>query len=77
MNVKSLRRLAAAFLLASLATSAIAESLGEHPAVTVAREWTTQGIDPNIFIVLPPAATEFVAVPPAEKEKVTPSKQAQ
>jgi len=34
-----------------------------------------QGIDPNIFIVLPPAATQFATGSPAEKDKVTASKQ--
>src|SRR5262245_17159449 len=61
MNVKTLRRLAAALVLGSLATSAIAEGLGEHPAVAVARTWDTRGIDPNTFIVLHPAAPRFLA----------------
>jgi len=69
MNVKVLRTLAAALVLASLATSAIAETLGEHPAVIVAREWSTRGIDPNTFIVLHPAATQFLAAAPAEKDQ--------
>jgi hypothetical protein len=29
--------------------------LGEHPAVLVAHQWPTRGIDPNRFIVLHPA----------------------
>jgi hypothetical protein len=70
MNLKPLRRLAAALVFASLAHSAIAQTLGEHPAVIVARTWNTQGIDPNTFIVLHPAAPKFLAVPPAEKDKV-------
>jgi hypothetical protein len=70
MNVKTLRRLAAAFVFGSLATSAIAESLAEHPAVIVAREWNSQGIDPNTFIVLHPAAPRFLAASPTEKDKV-------
>jgi hypothetical protein len=45
--------------------------LGEHPAVIVAREWNSQGIDPNTFIVLHPAAPRFLAVAPTEKDKVT------
>jgi len=73
MNVRALRRLGAALVLGSLATSAIAEALGEHPAVIVAREWTTQGIDPNIFIVLPPAAVQFPSGPQTEKDQVTES----
>ena len=70
MNVKTLRRLAAALVFGSLATSAIAETLGEHPAVIVAREWNSRGIDPNAFIVLHPAAPQFLAVAPTEKDKV-------
>ena len=69
MNVKTLRRLAAALGFASLATSAIAEPLGEHPAVIVAREWNNRGIDPNTFIVLHPAAPKFLAAAPTEKDK--------
>ena len=74
MNVKTLRRLAAALVFGSLASSAIAQTLGEHPAVIVARTWSTQGIDPNAFIVLHPAAPQFVAVSPSEKDKVRASK---
>jgi hypothetical protein len=69
MNVKTLRWLAAALVFGSLATSAIAETLGEHPAVIVAREWSSRGIDPNTFIVLHPAAPQFLAASPAEKDK--------
>jgi len=54
----------------SASTLAIAESLGEHPAVIVAREWNSQGIDPNTFIVLHPAAPRFLAASPTEKDKV-------
>ena len=67
MNIHTLRRLAIALVLGSLATSAIAEGLGEHPAVIVARTWNDRGIDPNTFIVLHPAAPQFVAAPQAEK----------
>ena len=49
MNFKTLRPLAGALVFASLAHSAIAETLGEHPAVIVARTWSTRGIDPNTF----------------------------
>ena len=73
MNVKTLRWLAAALVFGSLATSAIAQTLGEHPAVVVAREWNSRGIDPNTFIVLHPAAPQFLAVSPAEKDKATAS----
>jgi hypothetical protein len=62
MNLKTIRPLAAAALLvASVAHPAIAEPLGEHPAVRVARTWSTRGIDPNTFIVLHPAAPKFLA----------------
>jgi hypothetical protein len=72
MNVKTLRPLAAAALVvASLAQPAIAETLGEHPAVLVARTWSARGIDPNIFIVLHPAGPQFLAVSPTEKDKGT------
>lgn len=74
MTLKTLRRLAATLVFGSLATSAIAETLGEHPAVIVAREWSSQGIDPNTFIVLHPAAPQFLAVSPTEKDKVAASK---
>jgi hypothetical protein len=71
MNVKTLRPLVAALVLGSLAHSAIAETLGEHPAVIVARTWGTRGIDPNTFIVLHPAAPEFLAASPAERGNAT------
>ena len=75
MNVKTLRRLAAFLVFGSLATSAISETLGEHPAVIVAREWNSREIDPNTFIVLHPAAPKFLAAAPTEKVKVAASKQ--
>jgi hypothetical protein len=75
MNVKTLRRLAAALVFGSLATSAIAEGSGEHPAVIVARTWSTRQIDPNTFIVLHPAAPRFVAGSPTEEGRATASKQ--
>jgi hypothetical protein len=68
MNLKTIGPLAAATLLgASLAHPAIAEPLGEHPAVLLARTWSTRGIDPNIFILLHPAAPKFLAESPTEK----------
>ena len=67
-NITTLRRLAAALVFASLAHSAIAETLGEHPAVIVARTWSTRGIDPNTFIVLHPASPRFLAVSPTETD---------
>jgi hypothetical protein len=69
MNVKTLQLLAAALSLASPAHSAIAETLGEHPAVIVARTWSTRTIDPNTFIVLHPAGSQFLAVSPIERDK--------
>jgi hypothetical protein len=38
---------------------AIAEPRGEHPAVLVARSWSNRGIDPNTFIVLHPAGSNW------------------
>jgi hypothetical protein len=70
LSAKTLGRLAVALVFGSLATSAIAESLGEHPAVIVAREWNSQGVDPNTFIVLHPAAPKFLAASASEKDKV-------
>jgi hypothetical protein len=35
--------------------TASTHQLGEHPAVLVAHQWPTRGIDPNRFIVLHPA----------------------
>jgi len=67
MSIKTLQRLAAALVLGSLATSAVAEGLGEHPAVIVARTWNARGIDPNTFIVLHPAAPQFFAAAPTDK----------
>lgn len=69
MKLKTLRPLAAALVLASLAHSAIAETLGEHPAVIVSRTWNSRGIDPNTFIVLHPAGPQFLAESPTEKAK--------
>jgi hypothetical protein len=74
MNVKTLRRLAATLVFGSLASSAIAETLGEHPAVIVARTWSTRGIDPNTFIVGHPAAPRFLAAPETGKDKPAASK---
>ena len=69
MNVKTLRPLAAAALVvASLAQPAIAETLGAHPAVLVARTWSARAIDPNTFIVAHPARLELLAAPPTERD---------
>jgi hypothetical protein len=74
-----MKRLIVASALSAVALSASALEYGapfEHPAVIVARAWNTRGIDPNTFIVLHPAAPQFLAVSPTEKDKVTASKHA-
>ncbi len=71
MNAKYLRSIAAALVVASLAQSAIAETLGEHPAVLVARTWSSRGIDPNTFIVLHPAGPIWLNAAPTAKDKAT------
>jgi hypothetical protein len=71
MNAKYLRSIAAALVVASLAQSAIAETLGEHPAVLVARTWSSRGIDPNTFIVLHPAGPIWLNASPTAKDKAT------
>jgi hypothetical protein len=71
MNAKILRSLAAALVVTSLAHPAIADSLGEHPAVLVARTWSSRGIDPNTFIVLHPAGPVWVNASPTAKDKTT------
>jgi len=71
MNTKILGPLAAALVLTSLAHSAIAQSLGEHPAVLVARTWSNRGIDPNTFIVRHPAGPRWVNASPTAKGKAT------
>jgi hypothetical protein len=62
MNTKTLRSLAAALVVTSLPLSAIAESLGEHPAVQVARTWSSRGVDPNTLGLIP---NTFVVLHPA------------
>jgi hypothetical protein len=69
MNTKILSSLAGAFVVASLAHPAIAEPLGEHPAVVVARTWSNRGIDPNTFIVAHPAGLRWVSESPTTKDK--------
>ena len=72
MSAKIIRSLAAALVVTSLAHSAIAESLGEHPAVLVAQRWSNRGIDPNTFIVLHPAGPIWLnASPTANKNNAT------
>ncbi len=64
MNAKILSSLSAALVITSFVPPAIAEPLGEHPAVVVARTWNQRGIDPNTFIVAPPASTQWVSETP-------------
>jgi hypothetical protein len=71
MNAKILSSLAAALVATSLALPAIAESPGEHPAVLVARTWSSRGIDPNTFIVLHPAGPVWLNASPTAKDKAT------
>jgi len=71
MNIKILPSLAAALVVTSLAHPAFAQSLGEHPAVLVARSWSSRGIDPNTFIVAHPAGVRWVNESPTAKEKAT------
>jgi hypothetical protein len=69
MNAKILSSVAATLVFASLAHPATAEPLGEHPAVLVARAWSSRGIDPNTFIVAPPAASRWVSESPTTRDK--------
>src|SRR5580704_17956279 len=61
MNAKVLSSLATPLVVTSFVPPAIAEPLGEHPAVVVARTWNNRGIDPNTFIVAHPASTRWVS----------------
>ena len=72
MNAKILPSLAAALVVTSLAQPATAQSLGEHPAVLVARTWNNRGIDPNTFIVRHPAGPVWVNASPTAKVAHTP-----
>ena len=69
MNAKILTSIAAALVISSLAHPAVAEPLGEHPAVLVARAWSSRGIDPNTFIVAHPAGPRWVSESPTTKDK--------
>jgi hypothetical protein len=71
MNAKVLSSLAAALVVTSFVPPAIAEPLGEHPAVVVARTWNNRGIDPNTFIVAHPASTRWVDEAPTTADKLT------
>lgn len=44
------------------------ERLNEHPAVLVARTWSTRGIDPSTFIVGHPAGLRLLAASPTESQ---------
>jgi hypothetical protein len=71
MNAQILRSLTAALVVTSLARPAIAEPPGEHPAVLVARTWSSRGIDPNTFIVRHPAGPVWVNTPPTARDQAT------
>jgi len=71
MNIRIAASLTAVLAIASLTQSAIAESLGEHPAVLVARGWSSRGIDPNTFIVQHPAGHAWVNASPTAKDEPT------
>lgn len=58
------RLVIAALLATSLMPAAFAEPLGEHPAVLVARAWTSRPIDPNTLIVAHPARLELLSEAP-------------
>jgi hypothetical protein len=60
MNAKVLSSIAAVLVVTSFVPPAIAEPLGDHPAVLVARTWNNRGIDPNTFIVAHPASTRWL-----------------
>jgi hypothetical protein len=62
MNAKTLRSLAAALVVTSLPVAAIADSLSEHPAVLVARTWSSGGVDPSTLGIIP---NSFIFLHPA------------
>ena len=64
--------LAATLVVTSLPPAAIAEPLGEHPAVLVARTWNRYAIDPNTYIFPHPAGLRWILnPPPTAKDKAT------
>jgi hypothetical protein len=69
MKTKILPALAAALVVTSLAQPVIAETLSEHPAVVVARTWSSRGIDPNTFIVRHPAGPVWLNASPTANDK--------
>jgi hypothetical protein len=65
MNIKLSQSLAAVTLVAAgLAQPVFAETLGEHPAVLVQKNWNNRGIDTNTFIVAHPARLTLLAASP-------------
>jgi hypothetical protein len=55
----------AAALLSGERIAAATKPTGDHPAVIVARQWSTRGIDPNQFIVGHPAGLRLIGTPPS------------
>ena len=49
-------------------TTAIDQTLGEHPAVLAARRLSERGIDPNTFIVAHPARLQLLAASPSAED---------
>ena len=49
--------------IAAVVEPTVIEPTGDHPAVIVARQWSTRGIDPNQFIVAHPAGLRLIATP--------------
>src|SRR5262245_20623093 len=45
-------------------------TLGQHPAVLVAQNWSTRGIDPNTFIVAHPARLQLLAASETDQGRV-------
>jgi hypothetical protein len=71
MNTKVLSSLTAALVVTSFVPPAIAEPMGDHPAVVVARTWNHRGIDPNTFILAPPASTQWISEAPKTADEVS------
>jgi len=77
MNAKVLSSLTAALVVTSFVPPAIAEPMNDHPAVVVARTWNQRGIDPNTFIVAPPASTQWVSEAPKTADEVSHASESQ
>jgi hypothetical protein len=69
MNAKVLSSLSAALVVASFVPPAMADTLGEHPAVVVARTWNNRPIDTNTFIVGHPASPRWVSDAPKSADE--------